>query len=184
MREDMSETIIFMFDGTKFESNRSFYETGVCQLPDGRFIAVDEWLTTHPPQPVNYREVQIPKAEIEKTQSKFDGLKDGDLADVHAMSEADFGMVESFGIDDGELDEMSPQECFVLGYELAVVSSSAERDYWEFDLTVHAANIDRIENTLKRHNRQWSWMWPSDDKSESWVYLKVMGDDSEANDGN
>jgi hypothetical protein len=34
---------------------------------------------------------------------------------------AEFGMVRSFDIDDGQLDGLRPQEIFVLGYELALV---------------------------------------------------------------
>ena len=91
------------------------------------------------------------------------------------MPDGDFEMMEPFGIDDGELGDASQQQCFVLGYELAQIHSLAERvTDRDAEKTVHAANIKRIETALENRGRQYSWMWPSDDKSESWVFLKIF----------
>lgn len=88
------------------------------------------------------------------------------------MVDAEYESMEPFGIDHGELGGLSRQECFVLGYELCQIHDLADR-VDGFDKTVHAANQSRIEEALKRRGRKFSWMWPSDDVSESWLYLRV-----------
>ena len=92
------------------------------------------------------------------------------------MADAEFKPVRSFDIDNGELDGFSRQQCFVLGYELAridgILSDGSGRP---FQKTVHAANRDRIEAELIRHGREYVFRWPSDDSSESWIYLEVHG---------
>lgn len=88
------------------------------------------------------------------------------------MPDAEYEQYEPFGIDNGELDGLSPQECFVLGYELAQIHELAEH-VDGFSKTVHATNQPRIEDSLRRRGREFSWMWPSDDPSESWLYLNV-----------
>ena len=87
--------------------------------------------------------------------------------------EAEYRNCEPFLIDDGQLDGMTPQQCFVLGYELHTVVKVAECCDHEVDMTVHAENVERVEAFLTARHRGWSWMWPSDDVSESWVYLKI-----------
>ncbi len=91
--------------------------------------------------------------------------------------DAEYGNCEPFLIDDGQLDGMTPQQCFVLGYELHKIAKCAEHNPDEMDFTVHADNIERIEAFLKARDREFSWMWPSDDVSESWVYLKILARD-------
>lgn len=95
-----------------------------------------------------------------------------DLAERRKMAE--YQQCEPFGIDAGELDDLSPQQCFVLGYELAQVHRLAdhitERDT---EKTVHAANRERIEAALCARGRQFSWTWPHDDQSEAWVFLTI-----------
>lgn len=45
------------------------------------------------------------------------------------MSEnKEFGLIESFDIDGNQLDGLSRQDCFVLGYELASISIKGEVD--------------------------------------------------------
>ena len=89
------------------------------------------------------------------------------------MAEGEFANCESFLVDDGQLDGMSPQQCFVLGYELCSIATLAERCEDEINKTVHAANIERIEAFLVARERTWEWTWPHDDIRESWVYLKI-----------
>lgn len=85
-----------------------------------------------------------------------------------------YRLVRPFDIDDGELDGLSKQQCFVLGYELCQIDRliKAKRP---FTKTVHAANMRRIEAELIRKQRDYRFEWPHDDKSESWVYLMVNG---------
>lgn len=87
--------------------------------------------------------------------------------------DAEFEQCEPFGIDDGELDGLSPQECFVLGYELCEIHSLAAIPDQEITKTVHAANKDRIEASLIRRGRPFLLRWPQDDVSESWMYLTI-----------
>lgn len=89
------------------------------------------------------------------------------------MAEAEFRPVEPFNIDAGELDGLSPQQCFVLGYELADVSRRAELDSRGFGGPVHADNHDRLANALERRGRKFGMTWASDDKSETWMHLWV-----------
>lgn len=90
------------------------------------------------------------------------------------VMDGEFGLVESFGVDDGELDGKTPQECFVLGYEMAQVCHEVDSDPEEINKTVHADNIDRITAAMKKREREFQFMWPSDDVAESWVYLKIL----------
>lgn len=87
---------------------------------------------------------------------------------------ADFGLIKSFGVDDGELDPFSRQECFVLGYELAQVDSLLKEGV-EFSRPVHAANQQRIEDTFDKADRYCELRWMPGDSSESWMWLKADG---------
>lgn len=90
------------------------------------------------------------------------------------MSDESFGLVDSFFIDDGELDGLSPQMCFVLGCEWHNVVSaidSAEKN--QFLFTVHAANQARLKAAIDSRGWNTVWEWPHDDRSEEWVYLHV-----------
>lgn len=89
------------------------------------------------------------------------------------MSEREFGLVKSFQIDHGELDGLSPQECFVLGYELAQIDHLVEEVAEEISKPVHAKNKSRIEKTCEDAGRQYYLTWPADDSSESWLSLRV-----------
>ena len=87
--------------------------------------------------------------------------------------DSDFGLVEPFDIDDGQLDGNTPQENFVLGYELADISMRAEWDPDGFNKPIHADNKDRIEKALKKRGRMFRCTWPTDDRSEQWLDLSV-----------
>ena len=91
---------------------------------------------------------------------------------------ADFGLVKSFQIDNGELDGLRLQECFVLGYELAQIdtllkTTSAIRK------PVHANNHARIESACKNAERLYRLTWLPGDVSESWLLLEIAPMDQE-----
>lgn len=90
---------------------------------------------------------------------------------------ADFGLVKTFDIDDGQLDGLSPQECFVLGYELAAIDHMLTRPH-RISLPVHAANKDRIAKSCEASHRVWRLFWPPDDVSETWLQLDVEPGDA------
>lgn len=53
--------------------------------------------------------------------------------------------VTMFGIDDGELDGLTSQQCFVLGYELCLVAGSlGQTSPGESCHAIHPENLDRI----------------------------------------
>ena len=85
---------------------------------------------------------------------------------------AEYELFQPFGIDDGELDGKSPQECFVLGYELAQVDMLL-RDGAAFERPIHADNFERITKSCLKARRGYEITWMPDDKSENWRWLKV-----------
>lgn len=91
-----------------------------------------------------------------------------------SVSDAEFGLVESFGIDDGQLEGLRPQECFVLGYELADISRRVDESNKGFSCLFHAENRQRISNALIKRNRRFKMEWMESDASESWMMLTVL----------
>jgi hypothetical protein len=89
------------------------------------------------------------------------------------VAERDFELVSSFGIDHGELDGMRPQECFVLGYELAQTDMRLATPEPIVNQPVHATNKERIEKRCIASGRQFRLEWFPDDSSESWMLLNV-----------
>jgi len=87
---------------------------------------------------------------------------------------AEYGLVKSFDIDNGELDGLSAQQCFVLGYELAIVDEQLKQPA-AFSRPVHAENHDRIESACEKSGRRYSLGWMQDDVSEDWMHLTVAG---------
>lgn len=87
---------------------------------------------------------------------------------------ATWGCERPFGIDGDELEGLRPQECFVLGYELAMIDALIGEGK-SFSKPVHAANQDRISAELDRRHREYRFEWMNDDVSESWVELSVVG---------
>lgn len=85
---------------------------------------------------------------------------------------SEFGLIKSFQIDNGELDGLRAQECFVLGYELAQVDQLLKATS-EIRRPVHAKNKARIESACKDADRPYRLTWMSDDVSESWLLLEV-----------
>lgn len=90
------------------------------------------------------------------------------------MAEKEFGLEESFNIDDGQLEGMTPQEIFVLGYELGAISLEAEHNHENFHRLAHIDNQGRIEKALTKRDRQFDVKFSHDDQSERWfeVYVK------------
>ena len=85
---------------------------------------------------------------------------------------AHFGLLKSFDVDHGELDGMTPQECFVLGYELAQIDSILKQNT-EIRQPVHACNQARIAKSCNDANRAFRLNWMRGDVSESWMLLEV-----------
>lgn len=86
---------------------------------------------------------------------------------------ANFGLKKSFGIDSGELDGLSSQQCFVLGYELADIDHLLERSDRIYK-PVHADNRQRIEAACNDAARPHRLTWLPGDESESWLLLEVQ----------
>lgn len=89
------------------------------------------------------------------------------------MPDKDFILAKSFNIDNGELDNLTPQTCFVLGYELARIDEWLILKEDGFALPVHSENRSRLERSIKSANRPFSITFMSDDSSESWLWLEV-----------
>jgi len=85
---------------------------------------------------------------------------------------ADFGLIKSFAIDNGELDGLTAQEVFVLGYELAQIDQSLTV-HEPFGRLVHADNRARIESACRDAAREFTLAWLEGDESESWLWLAV-----------
>lgn len=84
----------------------------------------------------------------------------------------EFGLLKSFDIDNGELDGLTAQEIFVLGYELAQIDSQLEQPDGISQM-VHADNQSRIEKACKDAERPYRLNWMQGDQSESWMQLEV-----------
>lgn len=82
--------------------------------------------------------------------------------------------VFSFGIDDGELEELRRVDCFTLGYELALVREVycklPEGGCWP----VHSANNDRICRAVRDADRCYKIHYMPNDSSESWMQLTIL----------
>jgi hypothetical protein len=66
----------------------------------------------------------------------------------------EYTLKESFHIDNGELDGLRPQECFVLGVEWAgvyqhIISDSDDPLY----MTIHHANKSRLQGLCDKYKR-------------------------------
>ena len=85
---------------------------------------------------------------------------------------SEYGLIKSFGIDNGELDGLRPKDCFVLGYELALVDNLIVSGQ-QIHQPVHADNRDRIEASCRDAGRHFSLKWLEGDASESWLLLDV-----------
>lgn len=66
------------------------------------------------------------------------------------MSDDAATIIEPFDVDDGELDGLSPQLCFVLGVEWAMVREALDADRQLGPLWVHAQNVPRLRAMIRR----------------------------------
>lgn len=85
---------------------------------------------------------------------------------------AGYGLVKSFDIDNGELDGLPPHQCFVLGYELALIDESLKMP-GAIGKPVHSHNRSRIEKACRDSDRRFSLTYMHDDASEEWLWLAV-----------
>lgn len=83
-----------------------------------------------------------------------------------------YGLVKSFNIDNGELAEKAPSDCFVLGYELALIDSCLKGS-GGFERPIHSDNCDRIIKSCQDAKRKYHLNWMEQDMSETWMWLKV-----------
>lgn len=85
---------------------------------------------------------------------------------------AEFGLFRPFDIDDGQLDGLTPQHCFALGYELAEVDAQIAAGE-PFERLLHTANRDRVLLELERKGVRHDLGPAIGDDSGSWLTLKV-----------
>jgi hypothetical protein len=85
---------------------------------------------------------------------------------------AQFGLIKPFDIDHGELDELSRQQCFVLGYELAQIDFLLKQRA-AICKPVNADNSERIEKACAKSGRSYRLEWMQCDSSEAWMTLSV-----------
>lgn len=81
---------------------------------------------------------------------------------------SEFELSESFDIDDGELDGLRPQDCFVLGYELCQFHALADKG-GAFSKLAHADNTERIGDALLRRGLEFTVGL----HDETWVTFNV-----------
>lgn len=90
---------------------------------------------------------------------------------------SNFSLKKSFMIDGDELDGLRPKDCFVLGYELALIDQMLTSSK-PIRQPVHADNRARIEASCRDAARPFRLTWLPGDSSESWLLLEVP-DESE-----
>jgi len=83
-------------------------------------------------------------------------------------NKAEYELVQSFWVDDGELDGISKPECFVLGFEFCLVLADLDTGR-EFYRPIHEANAERIERACNERGRT-SDIAPT---IEGWCDLRV-----------
>ncbi|MEX2188108.1 MAG: hypothetical protein WD875_14980 [Pirellulales bacterium] len=84
-----------------------------------------------------------------------------------------YGLIKSFGIDNGELDSLGAHECFVLGYELAQIDHLIATGE-PAKQPVHADNRERIATACRDASREFILAWMEGDPSESWMMLTLF----------
>lgn len=90
---------------------------------------------------------------------------------------AKYGLIKSFDIDDGQLDGIPAHQCFVMGYELALIDEALKLPA-AFSKPVRIENRERILKSLCDSKRKYSMTFMQDDQSESWLWLSVMRADA------
>jgi hypothetical protein len=93
---------------------------------------------------------------------------------------AEYGLQRPFFIDNGELDDLRPNEIFVLGYELCMIDELLNHPD-SISRMVHSENVERIKWNIEQTGRDHKFTWPHNDSSESWVQLDVAPVDGPLN---
>lgn len=81
----------------------------------------------------------------------------------------EYSLLEPFYIDNGELEGLSPQECFVLGVEWQMVVDLADKPEG-FGRPVQEANVWRISKALQLRGRKFQFKHSG---CGNWVELVV-----------
>lgn len=81
---------------------------------------------------------------------------------------AEFGLVESFGIDDGQLGACSREEAFVLGYEFCKMCNSLTLFESRNSELIHVENVERVQAAAKKRGKSLSVKHLHNDRSEGW----------------
>lgn len=82
---------------------------------------------------------------------------------------AEFGLVEPFGIDNGELDNFERHQCFVLGVEFAMFRQKLLENHSAFTDMVCDLAPERIVAMCERHGR----CVETREKFDGWVSIWV-----------
>ncbi len=69
-------------------------------------------------------------------------------------NEKDYGLLEPFDIDSGELDGLTPQHVFCLGYEWRHVQEMLNAGTPFHNPILHAANANRVKRMCIRRGRK------------------------------
>lgn len=72
-----------------------------------------------------------------------------------------FSLIESFGVDNSELDGLSKQLCFVLGVEWEMIRQKVDSGQ-SFEQSIHSENMERIEALCNRRGMSYKII-PHDD---------------------
>lgn len=85
--------------------------------------------------------------------------------------DAEWGLVEPFDVDNGQLDGLTAAECFTLGVEWQMFRAKLDED-GSFVDQVHTANADRLMAMARRRGKQVTRHWLHDDYAD-WCTLCV-----------
>lgn len=85
---------------------------------------------------------------------------------------AEFGLIQPFDIDHGELDGIEPNQVFTMGYEFALLVEALKRPE-AISRAVSCLNKDRIEKACINSGRPYKLFWMAGDTSEHWMQLEV-----------
>jgi hypothetical protein len=88
-------------------------------------------------------------------------------------SQQEYGLVEPFDIDNGELDGVRPQQAFVLGYEICQLHNLLDGGPSPISRPVHAENESRIKRLCIRRRRKCR-LAPN---GPEWLWLEIAGAD-------
>lgn len=71
----------------------------------------------------------------------------------------EYELVDSFGIDNGELKDLSNTDAFVLGVEWAMFREQLNTDSNEFSTVIHPDNVSRIRGLASKRGRKIDISW-------------------------